>query len=401
MSDSSKKRIFKVLLPVLILAGGAGVTAVLVMSRPSPTRQERVDAGALVHVMAVAKGSKKVTVFGTGTVEAAREVTVIPQVSGRVTSLSAALVSGGFFRTGETLFEIERTDYRLAVERAEAARAAAEYELAKIESQARVARTEWERLGMEAPAGPNPLVIFEPQLKDARAALKSAAAEVEQARVNLARTVIRAPFNCRVRSEEVELGQYVRAGTGVAELAGTDNAEITVPLALDELEWFSVPRQGRPAGSKAEVVLRTNGTERRWEGRVARSVGEVGTKDRMMRVVVTVEDPYGLKRKSAGGAAGATLPLGAFVEVDIEGRELDGVVTIPRTALRDDSTVWTVGEDSTLHIRKIRPVRIEREEVIVSEGLGDGELVILTTLSGAAEGMKLRVVGGDEDGGSE
>jgi hypothetical protein len=38
------------------------------------------------------------------------------------------------------------------------------------------------------------------------------------------------------------------------------------------------------------------------------------------------------------------------------------------------------------------PVRIERDEVIVSEGLEEGDRIILTTISGAADGMKLRLM---------
>jgi multidrug resistance efflux pump len=103
-------------------------------------------------------------------------------------------VAGGFFRQGERLFSIEDTDYRLALERAEATRAKAEYELATIESQAEVARVEWERLYEDSGEEPNPLVLYEPQLKNARAALASAGSSVRQAEIDLERTRVRASF---------------------------------------------------------------------------------------------------------------------------------------------------------------------------------------------------------------
>jgi hypothetical protein len=38
------------------------------------------------------------------------------------------------------------------------------------------------------------------------------------------------------------------------------------------------------------------------------------------------------------------------------------------------------------------PVRIERDEVIIAEGLEGGDRIILTNISGAADGMKLRLI---------
>lgn len=385
---SFRARLLKIAVPLLIVLGGIGVMVALVSNRPAPKKEVRKDLGALVEAIVVKSGRQTVTVKGTGTVGAAEAITVIPQVSGRVTFLSPALVAGGFFKKGETLFEIDRTDYRLALDQAVAAMARAEYDLARMESQAKVARSEWERINRDK-GDPNPLVVYEPQLKDAMAALKSAEASVERARVDLERTKVAAPFNCRVRTEEIDLGQFVRAGSPVAELAGTDEAEITVPLQLDELHWVDIPRAPGQKGAKAEVVMNVGGRRFVWKGRVVRSAGEVGLKDRMMEVVVSVADPYMLKGNDVKRPA---LAVGAFVDVVIRGRRLSGVFLIPRRALRDDSTVWTIDAEGRLRIKKVETARIESDSVIVSEGLMDGERVVVTTLSGAADGMKLRTV---------
>jgi RND family efflux transporter MFP subunit len=386
---SWRKKYLKTALPFFIVLFGAGVMAALVSSRPEPKKETKGDPGALVRVLKVKKDDRGITVEGTGTVRAAREVTVIPQVSGRVTHVAPSFVSGGFFRQGGLLFEIEDTDYLLALERARAAKAAADYELATIEGQARVARSEWERLNNGNGEEPNPLVVYGPQLKSARAAAASAEAGIKQAETDLGRTRVRAPFNARVRSENIDVGQYVRAGNSVAVLAGTDTAEIVVPLGLEELGWLDIP--GRPGrkGSPATVSVDVGGSEHRWRGRVVRSMGEMDPKSRMMQIVAAVDDPYGLRN---GNGPRPALAVGAFVDVLLEGRTLTGVYAIPRTALRDGSTVWTVDGQNKLRIRKVVPLRVERREVVIAEGLNDGDTVVLTTLSGAADGMKLRLV---------
>ena len=106
-----------------------------------------------------------------------------------------------------------------------------------------------------------------------------------------------------------------------------------------------------------------------------------------MQVIVEIKDPYGLKEKVGTRPA---LAAGSFVEVEIKGKRLKDVFVIPRTAFRDNSTVWTMDKDNMLKIKKVKTLRLEKERVIISEGIDDGEMIVLTNLSGAANGMKLR-----------
>ncbi len=388
---SQKRTFVKVVIPIVVIIVGIIIMKTLITRRAEPRKEVKRDLGVLVELLKVKKENTEIVVRGTGTVEAAQEVTVTPQVSGRVTYISPRMVVGGFFQKDEILFEIEDTDYRLALERAMAARAKAEYELATIESRAHIARTEWERINKNKQTPPNPLVLFKPQLKNAKAALSSASATVEQARLDLERTKVKATFNSRVRSENIDLGQYVKTGTTVAVLAGTDTAEIGVPLPLDDLRWLNIPRLGEKSkGQPAFARLSIGGKLYEWQGHVVRSTGEVDPRSRMMQLVVGIKDPYGLKEKKDPG--GPALAVGTFVDVRIKSKLLKNVFIIPRIALRDNSTVWIMDTEEKLQIRKIVSLRMEKNRVIVGEGLVDGDMIVLTNLSGAANGMKLRPV---------
>lgn len=385
---SAKTTLIKLVIPVLIVAAGAGIMILLIASRPAPRTEVKTAQGILVEVMEAQRKDTAVIIAGTGTVEAAREVSVIPQVSGVITRVSPSLRVGAFIEKNEVLFEIEDTDYRLALEQALSARAKAEYDLATTESQARVARQEWEELNKGKDTPPNPLALYEPQLRNARAGLSSADARVEQARLDLERTVLRSPFDVRVRSEDIERGQYVRSGTVAAVLAGTETAEISVPLSLDDLSWLAVPGPGQgKGGAPATVYLAIGGTSHEWQGKVVRSTGEVDTKSRMMELIIEVKDPYGLKRD---GSASPPLAAGSFVDVRIRGKTLENVVTLPRRALRDNETVWIMNADNELRVRPVSPLRIEKDYVIIGEGIQEGEKIVMTTISGAANGMRLR-----------
>lgn len=382
------RTLFKIVLPLLILVLAALVTSRLIAGRPQPEPVPREVPAVLVETMTTTREDRTVIIRATGTVQAARESTIVPQAAGKVVWAAEQFTAGGFFRQGEPMLVLEDTDYRLALERAEAEVVRAEVELTKVEGAARVARQEWERFGSDLdedgarPAlEPSPLVLFEPQMRQARAAVQAAKAARDLARLNLERTRIAAPYNCRVRSENAALGQFVHSGAPVAVIADTDRVEIRLPVKVEDLDWLEVP------GAKAQVRV-PDRPETVWSGQVVRSLGEVDPNTRMTALVVSVADPYGLHLPE--NAEQGRLPPGLFVEVDLKGVELSGVVVVPRQALREHSTVW-LAEEGTLRIREVQVLRAQGEELILASGIEPDQRVILTSLTGAAEGMTVRV----------
>ncbi len=384
----TKKPIIKFILPVVIVAVGLVSMATLVLSKTAPQKLAMTRPGALVQTLDLMAADHQVMIHATATVQSAMSVNIVLQVSGRVVRLAREFKEGGFFQKGDLLFEIEDADYRLAAEKSRAQIAKAEYDLVSVESQARVARLEWERVKLDDKTQPNPLVLYEPQLKNAQAALASAKADLRQRLLDMERTKIYAPFNCRVRSKSVDPGQYVTAGQTVATVAGTDTAEIIIPVPLDELHWLVVPRANGQAGSTARVHLNAGGTEFAWSGRIDRSLGEVDAQSRMIRLVVQVDDPYGLKQ--AGGHS-FDLAEGLFVDVALKGRTVSQAFAIPAATLRHHQTIWLMGTDRTLDIQPVQVLRREKDRVLVRGGLESGQKLITTQISGAAQGMQLRV----------
>jgi RND family efflux transporter MFP subunit len=384
----------RAILPILVIVIALVMTFVLIKSRKVPKPHETTYLGPLVEVVELVKTSRQVVVSGTGSAQSRHEVDITPQVKGRVSELSPQMVAGGIFRKGELLFAIEDIDYQLAIALAQSSLAQAELELLRNENLADLARKEWHSLNSDSNAEPNSLVIYEPQLKSARAQRDAAKANVKQAELNLQRTRVFAPFNCYVRSEQLEIGQFVNVGAPVATVAGVDQIEIVIPIPLDELVWLQVPRSGtnqknalEQNGSLATIKLQSGGQIFQWRGEITRAMGEIDPRNRMARVVVTVSNPF--SQDNEGKLLNDLLP-GMFVEVHLEGQEIFDVVAVPRGALHDNDTIWTVDEENRLHIREVDIIRRERDEVLVRSGLNAGERIVLTNLTGAAEGMLLR-----------
>ena len=223
-----------------ILLVGVVIFALLIALRPEPPKVERPRVSPMVTTVPAVPRHGHLTVTGTGTVRPTREVNLGAEVAGKVIALSPVMVSGGVFRKGDVLVQLDTTDYVNAVSIADAEVTQRRYELLQAREERDIAAREWTRL--EARTGEKPpapqsdlgsMVLKEPQLKLAEAMLKSAEARLSDARTRLARTHIRAPFGGRVRTKNVELGQYVAPGQVVAALFSTESAEIAVPLSSE------------------------------------------------------------------------------------------------------------------------------------------------------------------------
>ncbi len=380
--------VVKLVLPLLIVAGGIAGMQIMALSKTPPIKEVPVIPGTLVETMTVKPIQWPVSVHATGTVQARREAKIAPRVSGQVNHLAKNLFTGGFFKRGELLFTIESSDYELAADKSRASLAKAEYNLAQVESQARVARLEWDRILPDEKEKPNPLVLYTPQLKEAKAGLTSARADLSQRLLDIRRTRVYAPFNCRIREKQIDLGQYVAPGTTSLVVTGTDLAEIVVPVPLDELKWLSVPRNGKGESSSAVISISMGGGDITWQGKIHRSLGEVDPKGRMIRLVVAVEDPYGVSGHDK--ASPIDLAEGLFVDVTMVGAPLEKVIPIPADILREGNTVWVMNANNLLEVRGVSVIRRERENVLLESGLTEEERIVLTHISGAAHGMKLR-----------
>jgi RND family efflux transporter MFP subunit len=393
------KQLLTKLLPLVIVAAALLVAVALIKTRRTAGRGAAREASTLVRVMPAARSREQVRVVAMGTVMPAQEVVLQPEVSGRVVEQSPKLIPGGHFDAGEVIAQIDRRDYELAVEQQKANVARAEFELKLEEGRRTIAEREWELLDQDvrwSEAGRD-LALRKPHMENATAALDAARSGLKRAELDLDRTVIRAPFNVLVQDEFIDVGQIVSPQTHLANLIGTDCFWVQVSVGVDRLGWIRFPGVERPEGSKARIVYETgiDGTIER-EGHVVQLRGDLDPKGRMARILVAIDDPFSLE-SAVGGTDVLTengkppLLLGAYVRVEIEGTELEDVVAVPRTALRDGDRVWIMGQQERLVIRDIEVAWRLRDTVLVRNGIGEGERIVVGAISTPIPGMKLRV----------
>ena len=338
-----------------------------------------------------ASESIRLTVETEGVVAPRTESQLVPEVSGRVLWVSPSLVAGGFFDEGQVLMKIDTREYELAVVRARSAVAQAKTRVATEEQEAEVARKEWESLGE---GKPSPLVLREPQLAEARAAQASAEAALEQAEFDLERTVVKAPFDGRVREKNVDVGQYVQRGQTAARLYSVDVAEVRLPIPDEQLAYVTLPLAYRNVESSQNargpsVTLSSDfaGETYKWRGRIVRTEGEIDQATRMIHAIAQVDDPYA----RSGGSRRPPLAVGMFVKAEIYGRSVKAI-PIPRTAVRGENTVLVVNGRNEVEFRELEIFRHERDRVLATSGVEDGERICVSTLEAAVAGMPVRIL---------
>jgi len=385
----NKKVVIQIVLAVVVLIAGFGIFKLLASMRKSPEKKVQQLIAPLLNARVVKSENIQVVIPGFGTVQPKVEVTVIPQVSGKIIDCHEDFVNGGFFKAGESLVVIEPNDYELAVESADAAVKQAKVAYERELAEQKVALLEWEQIHPgEKPD--SPLVTRELQVKFAMADFKSAQAKLNDAKLDLERTTIKMPFSGRVSSESVDIGQYIPAGQPIAMVYSTDVVEIAVPLADSQLAWFDVPggyNNGSNSiegeGAKAEVTTEFAGGMHCWPGQVVRTRGQIDPISRMVYIVIEVKDPFKLSKSRP------PLVPGMFVEVDIQGRKIDKIIRVPRYAIRNGGDVW-VEKEGELKIVKVEIVRMDRDYAYIADGLSDGDVVIISPLDIVTDGMKIR-----------
>lgn len=383
------------LIAVGILAAGVAGLALLVALRPEPPRVEPPRQSPLVAVVVPEIRAGNLTVRATGTVRPEREINLVAEVSGKVTSVAEALKSGGFARRGQVLLRIDPADYANAVAVAEAEVTQRQFELLTAREEVAVAREEWDRLQARTGRTITPdstamgaLVLREPQLKAAEARLKSAQARLADARTRLARTAIAAPFNGRVRARLVDVGQFVAPGQPVAAFYSTDAVEVAVPLSSTEASLVDQLWERDRGGARipATVTATFGGARFAWQGYVDRTEGTLDPTTRTVTVVVRVPSPY----RTEGGRP--PLMVGTFAEVELQGAALERYAVLPRTALREGERVWTVEADSLLRVLPVTVVQEVDEQIFVTAAdLSASTPVITSNLDVFTDGMTVRV----------
>ncbi len=347
------KKLFnlKFWIPILLIGVGGGFAFEMIKNKPKARKKNNFKRGKLVEVIEAKFSNPKIEIRTHGRVSPAKKVVLSARTAGEVIWVSPKLNEGVFFNKGQHLLSIGIR-----------------------QSQSR----------------------------------------------------LKAPFNGVVQSKNVDLGQYVNVGTKLATLIGSEIAEVKIDLPMGRLNWLS-KKSIKGNGGKikkddyykipAYISLTGINSETFWPAIIKRHLLELNPRGMMIQLIAEVKDPFLLEKRDRikvkniskkkysnskknqnlqsdykEGESFLEIPLfmGAFVNVNIPGRQLKNVIQIPARALRDRDTVW-IAMGNELKIRKVKIAHIDLDNVYLSTGIGPGEKIIISPIKGAANGLKIKL----------
>tara|TARA_B100000497_G_C7669841_1_gene404196 strand:+ start:454 stop:1623 length:1170 start_codon:yes stop_codon:yes gene_type:complete len=388
MSESASSRssfsVKKLLTPITIIALSLVIYTVLINNKPEIVTAAKEPVPVAVRALTVTPQTLALSVTSEGNVQPRVEMELVTQVAGEVISVASSLLTGGEFTAGDTLITVDPRDYEIALLRARSslARATAELNFA-IEEQVRVRALYAKELASLAQ-----LQAIERAFLVAQSTEADAAARVSRAQIDLERTVLKAPFSGRVRDEAVDVGQFLQKGRAVATLYDTERLEVRLPLADAQLAYLDpeFANTGIASADPIPVTLTANfgGRQQSWAAQLLRSEGDISTASRFLYVIAEVSQ--------STNENGVRLPVGLFVNAAIQGRTVDDLVSIPRTALRSGNNVMVIDENNRLQFREVQIFRLSEAHALISGGLNTGERISISALQFVVEGMPVQVI---------
>jgi RND family efflux transporter MFP subunit len=387
----------QLVLVVIIIVGAVALSRMLSSTKTLP-EQKPESAQLAVTVVTLESAAHRLPIHSTGRVIPRGTVSITPQVSGRVEWVSDNLYSGGYLEKDQPLFRIEAADYEnnVARDRAEVARAETDLALERAEANAAIA--EWQALNenIVLPA----LVSREPQIAQAEAELAAAQARLAQAELNLSRTQYRLPFAGRVISNSLEAGEYVLAGQSYGEIYNQDSLEVVLSLPQANLHWLRSAKSISSSGDEmvdrefseigVQIIFQAPGE----------ASGELSISGKILRLGAVLNDTTRFQEVVIKPIGDGQLLPGMLTEVVLNSVPIADTWKLPTTAIQVGDIVWRVDDDLILHRLEPDIIATLSDGVIVRLPLSSSSgRFVDSAVAGAVEGATVLII--DDQSGEQ
>lgn len=378
----------RLLLPLGVLVMGLVTALVVMANRSQPEAEPQQPEPPLVEVFGAQPQSVRLTVTSQGVVMPRSEIDLVTEVAGKVIHVHPAFAAGGSFHRGDVLVAVDPRDYQLAMIKAQSRLVEALRLLVQEEAQGEQALSEWQALGQGEPTA---LTLRKPQLAEMRAKVAAAKADRAKAKLQRIRTVLRAPFDGRIREKHVDVGQYIAPGEKVARLYATDSLEVRLPVSMEQLAyldmpWISEKNGSEPTAPSVTLKATIGGIMTRWTGHIIRTEGALEATTGQLSLVARISQPL-----SDQGHRQPLLP-GTFVQAEIEGQEYHHVFVLPPAVVNTRTEQALLVDDANrIKIQQLDVLKSEPDRVIVRGGLQVGDHIVLSGIDVPIEGMQVKI----------
>lgn len=347
---------------LLALAGLAAVVVAILVTRNmwSPERASAQQGGPRVIPVEVATATREdvpVRLVALGTVTPIASVAIKARLESVITKVH--FQDGAMVKAGDVLFTLDGRQIEAEIKRVEAV-------IAGAEAQLEQARRDVERYKELVTKNATTVVTLnnaQTQVNIFGATAQSNRAQLENLKVQLDYTIIRAPISGRISAASVKIGNFVRPADTTPLATINQIAPVYVSFTVPQRSLADLRKA--LAAETASVEAAAPGESRPSSGQVTMIENTVDAATGMVMVRATMENKD------------ERLWPGTLVNTQVTLR-VERVVVVPSTAIQvsqSGSFVFVVKDG----IAKVRPVEVTRtvdNRSVIGKGLEDGETVV-------------------------
>ena len=132
------------------------------------------------------------------------------------------------------------------------------------------------------------------------------------------------------------------------------------------------------------------GEELMWHGKLVRIEAQIDPNSNTVQTIIRVNQLQAVDSKAR--VRNVPLPIGLFVEADIAGKQLDNIISLPRSVIRNNNQVLAVDAENKMYFRDVTIYRLEEDRVLISGGLLPGESIVTSPIQAVVNGMSVQPI---------
>lgn len=373
------------LLPLLIMSVFGGVGYLILDTAPQSSRKAAEFPLPIVEVSGITFKQHDIEVAVQGRVIAAHHpIELLSQTKGVLVKTHASFIPGGIIKAGETIAQIDQTDYQLALKSAEANLSIAEAALAIEQGQKRLAERQFALNDRQfSDDGKNKaLALRTPQLQQAEAEVRIAKIQLEQAQLALERTSLHLPYDVRVLSITTAVGDVVNQQNSLATFSRADKQWIELSVPQQYVNRIPVSK-----GSSENAAVSFQINQHKYQAEVLSIKAQLNEQSRMAGVIVQL-----LEGNHSSKPQPPPLIIDTHISAKLSLGKIDNVFPIPKHLVQDESRIYVVDADNSLQLRDAEIKWRAANDVFVAADLQTGDQFITSQIYGIVPGSTVRTL---------
>jgi multidrug efflux pump subunit AcrA (membrane-fusion protein) len=377
-----KQTIIKVSSVIVIIAAGfLGMTALSSSNKHSNAREDKAEIRT-VNTQPVKFGDHTLQVEGNGVIESQRTLNIVSEATGIVLFAKNNLKDGTFVKEGETIIDIDtrEVENNLYSLRSSFLNAVAAI-LPDMKIENNQVYQKWFdyfksiEIKKDIPELPH-VTNLQEKIKLSSRDIFAKYYSVKNQEILLSKYKITAPFDGFITSNGIIENSYVSKGQQLFSISDAKDLEIAVPLLVDDInmiDFSSTPSVKIYSDKNSQVAM---------HGKILRKETNLDRNSQTLNVYVSFNNndmnPYFLP--------------GNYVNLKIQGKNLENVAAIPRSLINNEKFVYTL-KNGKLAKEDVELITVQGDKAIIKNTLPENTMLITTTLQKPLLGMELQSSG--------